>query len=122
MTATKKCDNCIEPIVQREKVSIGKHIHFSVEKKIKSILIAVKGWHKDDVSLSFQTSILNKCHERAEKCADGVSRRLLSSIDLVVNDARYQGLCESIFLRKNVYLQQRGPELNIPLHTPRITQ
>ena len=80
-----------------------------------------KGWHKVGVLLSHQTPILNKCHERAEKCADHVLRWLSSSIDLVASDAIYHQQCESIFLRKNVYLRQRVPKLNARLDTPRLT-
>ena len=58
-----------------------------------------KGWHKVG-TLSFQTSILNKCHERADKWADDVLRRLSSSIDLVASHAIYRGQCESNFLNK----------------------
>ena len=65
---------------------------------------------------------MNKCHERPEKCADDVSRRLSSNIDLVTSDAIYHGQFESIFLRKKVYLRQRGRKVNTRLFTPRITQ
>ena len=56
-----------------------------------------KGWHKVDVFLSFQTSILNKCYERAEKCTDDVLRRFSSSIDVDASDAIYHEHSESIF-------------------------
>ena len=36
-----------------------------------------------------------------------------SSIDLVASDAIYHGQCESIFLRKNLYLRQRGQKRNL---------
>ena len=49
-----------------------------------------KDWHKVG-TLSFQTSILNICHERAGKWADEVLRLLSSSIDLVASDAIYHG-------------------------------
>ena len=45
-------------------------------------------------------------------CADDVLKQLPNSIDLVASDAIYHGQCESIFLRKNVYLQQRALKLN----------
>ena len=51
-------------------------------------------------TLSFKTSLLNKCQERADKWADDVLRRLSSSIDLVASDATYHGQCESNFLKK----------------------
>ena len=56
-----------------------------------------KGWHKVDVFLSFQTSILNKCYERAEKCSDDVFRRFSSSIDVGASDTIYHEQSESIF-------------------------
>ena len=42
-------------------------------------------------TLSFKTSLLNKCQERADKWADDVLRRLSSSIDLAASDAIYHG-------------------------------
>ena len=73
-------------------------------------------------TLSLQTSILNKCNERASKCTDDVLRRVWSSIDLVASDAIYHGQCESNFLRKKVYLWQRGQKLNTTSDAPQITQ
>ena len=73
-----------------------------------------KGWHKVG-TLSFRTSVLNKCHERAAKWADGVLRRLSISIDLVTSGAIYHGNVNLTFLRKNVYLQQMGQKLNTRL-------
>ena len=55
--------------------------------------------HKVD-NLSFQTSIINKSHERADKWADDLLRLLSISIDLVASDAIYDGKCESDFLTK----------------------
>ena len=42
---------------------------------------------------------MNKCHERAEKSADDVLRRLSSSTDLVASDAT-MWICESAFFTK----------------------
>ena len=51
-----------------------------------------KSWQKVSVFLSFQTSILNKCYIKVEKCADDVLRWLSSRIDLVISDVIYHGL------------------------------
>ena len=118
LTLNSDSDSCVKLFIKK------KHWFFcgevcTVDKKHPNLS---KGWHKVGVFLSFQTPILKKCHERAEKCADDVLSRLSSSIDLVAGDAIYHGLCESIFLRKNLYLRQTRPKLNKRLDTPRITQ
>ena len=79
-----------------------------------------KGWYIVG-TLSFQTSLLDKCHESAGKWADDVLRRL-SSIDLVASDAIYHEQCESNFLRKNMYLQQRGQKWNTSLDAAQVMQ
>ena len=53
-----KCDNCVQPRRRLWEIYV-------VDKKHPN-------WHKVGVFLSFQTSIMNKCQERAEKCADYV--------------------------------------------------
>ena len=94
-------------VLNREE-NCEKSVFCVVDKKHPNCF---KGWHKLGVFLSFQTSILKKCHERAEKWADDVLRRLLSSIDVVPSDAIYHGLCESFFFyKKNVYLQETETE------------
>ena len=69
-----------------------------------------KGWHKVGVVLSFQTTILNRCYERAEICADDVLRRLSSSIDLVASDAIYhvQSYNLNLFFCKKMYIYEKG--------------
>ena len=73
-----------------------------------------KGWHKVG-TLSFQTSLLNICHEKAEKWADDVLRWLSSSIDLVASDTIYHGQCESNFFTKKYISTRKGTE---PKHMP----
>ena len=94
---------------------------FCGEVCVKKHLNRSKGWHKVG-TLSFQTSILNKCHERTNKWADDVLRLLGNSIDLVASDAIYHGRCASVYLFKNVYLRQMGKKLNTRLDAPRILQ
>ena len=60
-----------------------------------------KGWHKVG-NLSFKTFLLNKCHERADRWADDVLRRLPSNIDLVAIDPIYHAQCESNFFTKKI--------------------
>ena len=67
-----------------------------------------KGWYKVG-TLSFQTSLLNNCHESADKWADDVLRRL-SSIDLVASDAVYHGQCESNVFTKKYIPTTKGAE------------
>ena len=74
----------------------------------------IKGWHKVG-TLSFQASILNKCHERADKWANDVLRQLTSSIDLVASDAIYHGQCESNFFTKKCIPTTKGTETE---HSP----
>ena len=90
-----KCDNCVKPRRRPWEVCV-------VDKKHPN-------WRKVGVFLSFQTSITNKCQERAEKCADYVQRWLLSSTDVVASDAEYYGLCKSFcfLFWKNLYLPER---------------
>ena len=109
-----KYDNRVKPTDQAEKVLIGKHIRSKDWHN--------KDWYKVRAFLFFQTSISSKCRERAKKCEDDVLRHLSNSIGLDVSDAIYHGQCESIFLRKNLYLRQTRPNLNTGLDTPRITQ
>ena len=73
-----------------------------------------KGWHKVG-NLSFKTSLLNKCRERADTWADEVLRRLSSSIDLVAIDAIYHAQCESNFFTKKQIPTTKGAETE---HTP----
>ena len=73
-----------------------------------------KGWYKVG-TLSFQTSILSKCHERADKWADDPLRWLSISIDLVASDATYHGQCESNFFFKKYMPTTKGTETE---HTP----
>ena len=110
-------DNCVKSTIVQSERNIFKlktHCFFCGE-----VCVVDKKHPNHKVStLSFQTSVLNKCHERADKWADDVLRWLSSSIDLVASDAIYHGKCESNFWRKNVYLQQRGHKLNTRLGTP----
>ena len=96
---------------QREKILIKKRIAFSVKKPLLQIRSAPnrsKGWYKVG-TLSFQTSLLNNCHESADKWADDVLRRL-SSIDLVASDAVYHGQCESNVFTKKYMPTTKGAE------------
>ena len=96
---------------QREKVLIGKHVAFSVEKSV----VDKKHPNHKVATLFFQTSILNKCYEKADKRADDVLRWLSSSIDLLASDAIYHGKCESNFLTKKCIPTTKGTETE---HTP----
>ena len=117
-------DNCVKSTVLRsERKSLNRKTHCFFCEEVcvvnKKHPNRRKGWHKVG-TLSFQTSILNKCHERADKWADDVLRRLSISIDLVTSGAIYHGNVNLTFLRKNVYLQQMGQKLNTRLEAAQI--
>ena len=88
---------------QREKLLIRKHIVVSGKKSVCVVDKKHPNWSKDWQkvgTLPFQTSLLNKCHERADKWPEDALRRLSSSIDLVAGIAIYDGQCESRFFTK----------------------
>ena len=93
ITETRKCDNCVKLTNQREKVLIGKHIDFSVEKSvlwIRITLIAVKVGTKL-VSFIFKPLFWTYA-KTALKNVQMMLRWLSSSIGLIAKDAIYHGL------------------------------
>ena len=92
ITEARKYRNCFK-LIREKKYALENTLLF----RWRSICcVNCEDWHKVG-TLSFQTSILKKCHERADKYADDVLWWLSSSIDLVASDAMYHGQCESFF-------------------------
>ena len=97
-------DNCVKSTAlrsERKSFNWKTHCFFCGEVCVvdKKHTNCSKGWHRVG-TLSFQNSILNKCHERADKWANDILRRLSRSIDLLARDAIYHGQCESNFFTK----------------------